>query len=1309
MSFNMLTKPDHRSKAHRKSQNKFFHLFKTGKCLRTQGEDEDDPPYMIATMVKSDKVNSESQDSYDKRNISLLQNKRNSKTLDVVTRQPVIFLGKCKPGGCLDPPFGEERYQYQPSVKLQQEPVLKNKENFEIATSEKTMAGRTKRSEIAMKISNHEEIDTFTTFMLYKSKSEKSSLDEKYSDSIITYPPDTSYQDIGSLDKNMMGRKSSNVNKRLSSNATNTYFMPPKIERSPERNINRNKININSHKEESNIYYRSNDISVPEDRRANSLLLEHNNLHLTEVDTNFELNVEETRETVSTLKIKIDESYKVHENANKEITVDSQNDFHVYEPIYQSIIDTKSQKSRLHTEDLNQFNQCRASIEDLISKTVGVSEKISPILENNIFPEVDNNTKCESFTAIQTGEDKLSKQINVENKINDDLAQKSLKPQTVNHQVNIAVSEVTKLAVIQTPPYAMETSSSNKSNLAHIKLKNNDSEIKLNLPHTTKNDTTELNIAGSQEKQYKDLIITSSMDDKNLPEPQFKYGDDLKPQIVNNKSSDLNIQTKLLGSDLIDNLKPQIINNKISDIDIPTKLSRTGFVDDIKPQVVNNKSSDLDIQTKLSGSMFVDGLKPQIDSNKSSVLEIKTKLSRSGFVDDIKTQTFNNKSSDLDIQTKLSGSILVDGLKPQIDNHKSSVLDIQTKLSRSGFGDDIKPHIVNKKSSDLDIQTKLSESVFVDAIKSNMEIHKTKSSSTKSNLSEVITKEQANNQEENVTKTLEFLDHTLVLETNGNNDNEYDMNIKHEPKSHLILEETQSELTINRSLDKNKENASITSSKDYLNEIQSQVDRSQLEILGESVTQKKLLEENSKNKKENSDYQSGQDYKEVSDIEIDESSANTVNKLEDYKKDIISTEYVTDNISEISSNLKSCKGLNLEETSMFTTRRPSPDNFLDNVSHKRGSSINSPNKTLDEQIKNYSTENENNKNIEIDKDSIANLKNNMERETLLKNEISSQKISKNIDPFSTEDILSNTLITEQNIISPSETKKFSTDHVVQQNGSESDFPSIKYKTSSKDYKNAVIEKMVEHFNVSEKQNKISLTTPRFAEPNKIFSTKTIPTVTTGKYLNGSYDTLKPDFLSNSNVKRDVRISFDDKKLHNSKPSLENDIHKVMIVDLAFQTYVNENKEKILRTFDISKEPQRFPNDSISVVKSSLELNNKLSFAINSQTKLSIEISVDNAEGKPLEVKEANKNTGVDIHKENNKHIDIKDIEILQRSLATIYENDLIPVEKLIRNLVVEIDKIAKCRSLILNKLIATKKLKTLKPTYCNKRCGCLRK
>ncbi|CAH2076847.1 unnamed protein product, partial [Iphiclides podalirius] len=118
-------------------QKRILQLFKRGGCLGIQN-DEDRYEYSIGTSKKANQENSllEQMKSFSnetlcKLNYTLAKNYSTIEASHGNKSKPKDFLGKCKPGGCLDPPFNEEKYSYLPKliVPESEKSITKMKQN----------------------------------------------------------------------------------------------------------------------------------------------------------------------------------------------------------------------------------------------------------------------------------------------------------------------------------------------------------------------------------------------------------------------------------------------------------------------------------------------------------------------------------------------------------------------------------------------------------------------------------------------------------------------------------------------------------------------------------------------------------------------------------------------------------------------------------------------------------------------------------------------------------------------------------------------------------------------------------------------------------------------------------------------------------------------------------------------------------------------------------------------------------------------------------------------------------------------------
>ncbi|CAG4949157.1 unnamed protein product [Colias eurytheme] len=183
-SFNLLMDSDINKKSSKKSQNKILHLFKPGACLRNQNKD-DDYTYMPESNKNKEYNASKTEDKDEKEKFGLMKNYIiEDEPFDDPVRRPKMFLGKCKPGGCLDPPFDEDKYSYEP-VKMNQ-PVKEQKYSTQKPSDvvQNEILNNTKSEKI---------------YLRSASKRQDSYLDKDIkAGSLITYPPNVLCNQPGS-------------------------------------------------------------------------------------------------------------------------------------------------------------------------------------------------------------------------------------------------------------------------------------------------------------------------------------------------------------------------------------------------------------------------------------------------------------------------------------------------------------------------------------------------------------------------------------------------------------------------------------------------------------------------------------------------------------------------------------------------------------------------------------------------------------------------------------------------------------------------------------------------------------------------------------------------------------------------------------------------------------------------------------------------------------------------------------------------------------------------------------------------------
>ncbi|XP_063822939.1 uncharacterized protein LOC135072830 [Ostrinia nubilalis] len=243
MSFNMSMEADLVKKPKRKPRKSLF-----ARCLGTQ-YDDDEMPYAPSTAYNakvSDANTTSKSDGVIRQNFTLSKtNYDNAVDLQIHTKKHGI-LGKCKPGGCLDPPFGEEKYSYEPTQKIQLkkmpgitedkvEKPKKIKVSKMVADQRNiNVSNELSKESIGNKTKTKSQDESDSILSLYNNSLE-GSLDSKYSDSVITYPPLTN---TNSNEKSLRNRISNEEKPRKSFDDSIEAFFSSKTSRLNEISSN---------------------------------------------------------------------------------------------------------------------------------------------------------------------------------------------------------------------------------------------------------------------------------------------------------------------------------------------------------------------------------------------------------------------------------------------------------------------------------------------------------------------------------------------------------------------------------------------------------------------------------------------------------------------------------------------------------------------------------------------------------------------------------------------------------------------------------------------------------------------------------------------------------------------------------------------------------------------------------------------------------------------------------------------------------------------------------------------------------------
>ncbi|XP_075974806.1 uncharacterized protein LOC142975693 [Anticarsia gemmatalis] len=189
----------------------------------------------------------------------------------------------------------------------------------------------------------------------------------------------------------------------------------------------------------------------------------------------------------------------------------------------------------------------------------------------------------------------------------------------------------------------------------------------------------------------------------------------------------------------------------------------------------------------------------------------------------------------------------------------------------------------------------------------------------------------------------------------------------------------------------------------------------------------------------------------------------------------------------------------------------------------------------------------------------------------------------------------------------------------------------------------------------------------------------------------------------------------------SKQDLD-DKKKTISLDLAFHSYTNDKNQRILRTVDTTNEIKRYPNDSITLINSEMDLTSRvISVPIDSTLDMTIKIQKNNERSKSLPKKIGAKtippfqtssdiaskslDTATDPKSSSQRVHYIKGSKEVYSTLSEVYEHELVPLRTTIRNLKDEIDDLAAQQTVFRKKVHCVKKSKCPRLLHINKKCG----
>ncbi|CAH2108513.1 unnamed protein product [Euphydryas editha] len=256
MSFNLLMEPEISKKKEKKIHKNIFHIFRPGGCLKIQNDNDDKYPYLPSSKYKLNTIRSTNSTSIVEEPSNIISEKltlkKNFPSIAPIDRH---FMGKCKPGGCLDPPFGEDEYSYKPITKMSNIGLInKDKDRKDFSIRETTTE------------SLNPDVNVKENTLQINEKFLRTQLDNYQENSIhslITYPTTPSDSDV----RKHNNSRNIKINKRISSEDkgrisvkefSEIYFMPKKdktknFEKLPFENIDNE--NVTAIENKNNKHY----------------------------------------------------------------------------------------------------------------------------------------------------------------------------------------------------------------------------------------------------------------------------------------------------------------------------------------------------------------------------------------------------------------------------------------------------------------------------------------------------------------------------------------------------------------------------------------------------------------------------------------------------------------------------------------------------------------------------------------------------------------------------------------------------------------------------------------------------------------------------------------------------------------------------------------------------------------------------------------------------------------------------------------------------------------------------------------------
>ncbi|XP_062527366.1 uncharacterized protein LOC101738005 isoform X3 [Bombyx mori] len=243
MSFKLLLETDKDKENSKKHRNKIT------KMLRP----EDNIPYMPKnpSRKRNEMSEFETLNDYDSGHKYFGLSKNNFiKNSPADLKKHKIFIGKCKPGGCLDPAFSEDNYEYYISKKIRapektNDPYVKDPE-FNHGSCIK-IANTPNDFEITS-WNFKENLEINTIQHIYEAESLHKTISNSHSSTLTIYPTSLSNEEINNT-KNMNKNSTESSPKNMYLGISNgTYFTPPRN----VKKLSDSKISVRNNSDEVN-------------------------------------------------------------------------------------------------------------------------------------------------------------------------------------------------------------------------------------------------------------------------------------------------------------------------------------------------------------------------------------------------------------------------------------------------------------------------------------------------------------------------------------------------------------------------------------------------------------------------------------------------------------------------------------------------------------------------------------------------------------------------------------------------------------------------------------------------------------------------------------------------------------------------------------------------------------------------------------------------------------------------------------------------------------------------------------------------